>query len=117
MVAYLHLSSQWPPYSGFLELGRLQTGVDIFFVISGFIMSVTSRDSRPGEFAARRLIRIVPLYWLLTITLAAAVLIRPQFFRTTVMSGTYLIKSLLFIPYANPGQSGTLVPLLVPDGP
>jgi exopolysaccharide production protein ExoZ len=114
MVAYLHLSGQWPPYSRFLVMGRLQTGVDIFFVISGFIMFVTSRDSSPGEFAARRLIRIVPVYWLLTIALAAVVLIQPQLFRTTVLSGTYLIKSLLFIPYANPGQSGTLVPLLVP---
>jgi exopolysaccharide production protein ExoZ len=64
--------------------------------------------------SAARLIRIVPVYWLLTITLAAMVLIRPQLFRTTVLSGTYLIKSLLFIPYANPGQSGALVPLLVP---
>ena len=114
MVAYLHLGGQMPHYSRFLVFGRLQMGVDIFFVISGFIMFVTSHDSRPGEFAVRRIIRIVPLYWLLTIALAAMALIGPQLFRSTVLSSAYLVKSLLFIPYANPGQDGNLFPLLVP---
>ena len=44
-------------------------GVDLFFVISGFIMVHASRDlfARPGgarQFLIRRSIRIVPLYWL-----------------------------------------------------
>lgn len=38
-------------------------GVDIFFVISGFIMAlVTERSTR--HFFAKRVIRVVPLYWL-----------------------------------------------------
>ncbi len=46
-------------------------GVDLFFVISGFIMVVASRPlfAAPGAaatFAGRRLKRIVPLYWLCT---------------------------------------------------
>src|SRR5262245_17640204 len=46
-------------------------GVDLFFVISGFIMVFIAwnrfghRDA-PVDFFARRLIRIVPLYWLVT---------------------------------------------------
>lgn len=45
-------------------------GVDLFFVISGMIMVYASRDlfgrpGAPGLFIKRRLIRIVPLYWLL----------------------------------------------------
>jgi peptidoglycan/LPS O-acetylase OafA/YrhL len=46
-------------------------GVDLFFVISGFIMVFIawdrfgSRDA-PLDFFVRRLIRIVPLYWLVT---------------------------------------------------
>ncbi len=45
-------------------------GVDLFFVISGFIMVHASerlfgREGAAREFALRRLIRIVPLYWLL----------------------------------------------------
>src|SRR5512146_2076335 len=46
-------------------------GVDIFFVISGFIMIYTTADlfGQPGAmrtFLTRRIIRIVPLYWLMT---------------------------------------------------
>lgn len=44
-------------------------GVDLFFVISGFIMAhavVTGPDLAPRQFFARRLIRVVPPYWLAT---------------------------------------------------
>lgn len=44
----------------------LQAGVDIFFVISGFVM-VASMENKPlsaRQFLSARLIRIVPLYWL-----------------------------------------------------
>lgn len=40
-------------------------GVDIFFVLSGFLMiRITGEDSRPWPFMRDRLWRIVPLYWL-----------------------------------------------------
>ncbi len=50
-------------------------GVDLFFVISGFIMVYASdtlfaRAGAPATFFTRRLARIVPLYWAAT---AAAV--------------------------------------------
>ena len=46
-------------------------GVDLFFVTSGFIMVHASRDlfGAPGAaraFLTRRLVRIAPLYWLVT---------------------------------------------------
>ena len=43
-------------------------GVDIFFVISGFIMyfSQAQNPKTPIKFLKSRLIRIVPLYWLMT---------------------------------------------------
>src|ERR1700730_16626449 len=45
-------------------------GVDIFFVISGFVMIYSSQKllALPGgwkTFAERRIVRIVPLYWLI----------------------------------------------------
>lgn len=41
-------------------------GVNLFFLISGFIMyHVTDTESNPWKFIGRRIIRIVPLYWLL----------------------------------------------------
>lgn len=55
---------------GFLLGGA---GVDLFFVISGFIMVVSSqelfgRKDSPRRFFLRRLTRVVPLYWLATLT-------------------------------------------------
>ena len=46
-------------------------GVDLFFVISGFVMVYASRDlfavpGAPATFFLRRLTRIVPLYWAAT---------------------------------------------------
>jgi exopolysaccharide production protein ExoZ len=119
MVAYFHTIDQIPEYRPYFEtflLGRLNlaAGVDIFFVISGFIMLLTNRSNTPGNFAVRRVIRIVPLYWILTAMLALLALWLPAQFRTTVVSVSAFAKSLLFIPYLNPGHPGEVFPLLVP---
>ncbi len=120
MVAFLHLPVQLPAYAPFFltnrifDTERLKAGVDVFFVISGFIMYVTSRESRPWDFAIRRIIRIVPLYWSLTGLLVVVAVARPALFHSTAVSGEYIFKSLLFIPYSNPTQGGHLAPILVP---
>ena len=49
-----------------------QSGVDIFFVISGVIITRSARSMRWQDFAWKRFRRIAPLYWLVCI---AAVLI------------------------------------------
>jgi peptidoglycan/LPS O-acetylase OafA/YrhL len=41
----------------------LASGVDIFFVISGFIIATTAQHN-PLDFAFRRAVRIYPVYWL-----------------------------------------------------
>jgi exopolysaccharide production protein ExoZ len=119
MVAYFHTMIQIPAYTHYFRqylLGSqaLSSGVDIFFVISGFIMLISNRNTRPGVFAVRRVIRIVPLYWVLTAVTACLTLLYPQLFRTTVLSLEYFLKSLFFIPYANPGQGHELVRELPP---
>src|SRR5665213_384 len=53
------------------ELLPWDSGVDLFFVISGFIMVYSSQrlfatPGAGGAFISRRLIRIVPLYWMIT---------------------------------------------------
>lgn len=65
------------PQHAFNALGLLQSGVDVFFVISGFIIANTGAESgaaygRVGAlgFAFKRAGRIFPLYWLV---LAAAI--------------------------------------------
>ncbi|MFL6799168.1 MAG: acyltransferase family protein [Xanthobacteraceae bacterium] len=53
------------------QVGILQAGIDVFFVLSGFIMTYISWErfgSRTSsfDFLFSRIIRIVPLYWALT---------------------------------------------------
>jgi exopolysaccharide production protein ExoZ len=120
MVAYFHAAGQIPAYRSYFErdlLGDLDlsTGVDIFFVISGFIiMLVTDRASTPPAFAVRRIIRIVPMYWLLTTLLTLIEVKWPDLFRSTFVTPAFYVKSLLFIPYLNPGHAGGVYPILVP---
>jgi len=72
----------------FVDIAWLgQAGVDVFFVISGFIMYfVHSGDfGRPGrakDFFVRRLMRIVPTYWLLTTLTAAGLVLLPGLFNS-----------------------------------
>ncbi|KUZ77117.1 acyltransferase [Burkholderia ubonensis] len=93
-------------HMGVLPFG--QGGVDIFFVISGFIMSlVAPREGR--TFFRKRLIRIVPLYWLTTLGVFAIAAWKPQWLNSTTAGIDYLAKSLLFIPYVK--DSGHWGPL------
>lgn len=80
----------------FIGIGAF--GVDIFFCISGFIMMyVTSKNSE--HFLTKRLIRIVPLYYMITIFTYVLLLVFPSMFMTTTAEFSYLIKSFFFIPY------------------
>jgi exopolysaccharide production protein ExoZ len=65
-------------------------GVSTFFVISGFIMCYVTRADA-SHFLERRIIRIVPLYWLLT---AGVVLLRYGL----AGNGWWVANSLLFLP-------------------
>ncbi|WP_041505984.1 acyltransferase family protein [Pseudomonas plecoglossicida] len=88
-------------------------GVDIFFVISGFVMWVTteSRDKSIFSFWLSRIIRVAPLYWLFTLVIVvAAVLVPSLFFNSRGIEPDFLIKSLLFIPAHNP-DVGDITPV------
>lgn len=84
-------------------------GVDLFFVLSGFIMShVCARG--PDRFVERRLARILPLYWLATLAMFALAVAAPTPDRATNAEPMHLLQSLLFIPYLkSPGQ---IMPIL-----
>ncbi len=75
-----------------------QGGVDLFFVIGGFIMCYATQRSGDG-FLAKRIIRIVPLYWAATIGVFGVTLIAPRLLEITTSDPVQFVKSLAFIPF------------------
>jgi len=79
------------------------SGVDIFFVISGFVMAISSGTLIPRAngwkiFITRRLIRIVPLYWVATTLKLATILALPTLALDSPIELWNTIASYLFIP-------------------
>jgi exopolysaccharide production protein ExoZ len=96
------------PYTNFGS-----AGVDIFFVISGLIMTMTTRGQVPfsaGDFLMRRVIRIVPIYWFYTLLKSAVLLTEPGASLFSEFSVSQLLASLFFIPVA---EARGIYPILV----
>lgn len=90
-------------------------GVDIFFVISGFIIVYSSvpHFGRPGAslpFILRRFARIVPLYWIVSSLYLALIWFTGE---APGLSLRYIASSYLFIPYPEP-QDGADFPFYFP---
>ncbi len=90
-------------------------GVDVFFVISGFVMTYLTQGQfgapgAPRAFLIRRIIRIVPPYWLFTTLMIASVLLFGEHVLHTGVNGTAIATSYLFVPWPRP--DGELNPLL-----
>ena len=83
-----------------------EIGVPIFFLISGFVIVISS-DKLPAngagarEFIARRLLRILPLYWLVTFVKIGIALGIPAAVNHNHFDLAHAIKSLLLIPTYN----------------
>lgn len=105
LVVYFHLASS-------LRFGDF--GVDIFFVLSGCVMCMLM-DARPtpGAFLAQRLIRIVPLYAIMTTVALAVSWYVPDARRSgDIPTLSEYLMSLAFIPHRAP--SGVISPVLKP---
>ncbi len=87
-------------------------GVDVFFVISGFIMWViaTDRAPSPAAFLRDRIERIAPLYWITTGIMIARALI--GLFPNLRLTTWYVLSSLAFIASHSP-STGDIWPVLV----
>jgi exopolysaccharide production protein ExoZ len=84
-------------------------GVDLFFVISGFIMVYSSeamfgQPMAPAQFILRRLARIVPLYWAATTIWLCWILAYHQGLAPYDLDWRSVLASYVFLPY--PGPSG-----------
>ncbi|WP_431222589.1 acyltransferase family protein [Serratia sp. L9] len=79
-------------------------GVDIFFIISGFIITYAHwNDFGRGAqgvkgFIRKRFVRIYPMYLLFTLITALALFMMPQLFFSLKSSFELLFSSLLFLP-------------------
>lgn len=93
-----------------LEFGN--AGVDLFFVLSGFLMVHTASRKPPAAsaFAANRVLRVVPLYWVCTLTVFLIAATRPELLGATRASWLELLKSLMFIPFVK--SNGLVMPVL-----
>src|SRR5918994_6603978 len=91
-----------------------EAGVDVFFVISGFIMVHASAwlfGTAEGRrvFLARRIARIVPIYWAVTTLYLAIALAAPALLNVEFIGWKRVLASYLFIPLARP--DGVVQPL------
>ena len=78
-------------------------GVDIFFIVSGFIMSYTTQNlhQTPYAFATfikKRIVRIIPLYWLLTFVALAVFMVVPDKVNSSDNLVTVPLQSFFLFP-------------------
>jgi exopolysaccharide production protein ExoZ len=115
MIVLVHVPGQLSPggLGGWSE--PLKGGVDIFFVISGFIMWVTTCNDRltAPEFMWRRLVRIVPLYWIVTTFVVGTMVLTPSLVRSGSFSPSHIASSYFFIATKHPMFSNYF-PVLIP---
>lgn len=101
--------------SGFAFWRRGATGVELFFTLSGFVMiySSTKLMNDPDGwkiFAERRIVRIVPMYWLATTIKVASLFLASHYVLHTRFSLFKTIASYFFLPTRN--IDGQLEPVL-----
>lgn len=114
LVVYYHATGQFAGFERALPREFGAAGVDLFFVISGFIMvAITAaRPMPPALFLLRRVLRIWPIYALYTTLTAAAIVAVPFLFRDSVFTIEHYALSLLFIAHPEPLSPATVSPML-----
>lgn len=106
-VAFSHLFIMEQKYSDdqilgvWIELGMV--GVDLFFVISGFIMVHVAWNFRRGlgavaEFIFARAGRIYPLYWLVSLATFLVWMWKPEIVFSSSAGSPDFLKSFLLLP-------------------
>ncbi len=84
-------------------------GVDVFFAISGFVIFLTyiydyGKPKKWFEFLRQRMVRIIPLYWLLTCLKLVILIFSPDIAQHSTLNLNYVISSFFFIPSLNVEQ-------------
>lgn len=118
MVVLFHSASI---VSGYAQVPQILLssagGVDIFFVISGFIMwhSTAHFETTPADFLRKRFARIAPFYWLMTLVICATPFISGTLARGLVLDVRHTLASFAFIPWhSQRDDSGIFFPVYTP---
>ncbi len=116
LVVWQHAVFKMPSFLPEASLHTGAIGVALFFVISGFVMQMITEEGRvsPLEFFKRRIVRVVPMYWLMTITFSLVLFITGSYELIGDNFFMRLIKSLLFIPHVSTLQNNHIWPVLIP---
>lgn len=119
LVVLLHAFETWgervDPAAPGVNWENGASGVDIFFIISGFVMVISSRRllDQAGAwltFLRHRVVRIVPLYWLLTTAKVLAVVVLSDVVLRTGLGFDFVAGSYLFLPVTD--SAGHFRPVL-----
>lgn len=115
LVVLFHLLPQLGHLGYTLEIGSgLSGGVDVFFVISGLIMWITTGSSvSPLTFWRHRLVRIVPLYWIATTLMVLVMMVAPSLLQTARFDLEHILASYAFIAWEHP-TTGLMEPVVLP---
>lgn len=107
----LHLSEDHLVWT---EIGA--AGVDIFFIISGFMMYLTTNKNKMSvfDFYKKRLIRIAPLYFFFTTLTILIILFLPSLPETTKLELNHVLASYMFVAWPHPNMPTLMWPLLIP---
>lgn len=86
---------------GLMNLGA--SGVDLFFIISGFVMVIVTRGmfqqkGTVATFMYNRISRIYPLYWFYSLILLCAFLVKPELINPTMGNQVNIVESFLLLP-------------------
>ena len=89
-------------------------GVDIFFVLSGVVVTLAERERGwgPSAFAMRRAMRVVPMYWLslMVVGLLLVAGLSPVGVQSADATITNMLRSMFFVPFER--VHGSVMPLL-----
>lgn len=86
-------------------------GFYLFLLISGFILVFTTKpDDKPLALMVKRLSRLTPLYWVMTLAAIMLVLTRHWLLPFADLSAGSVLSSFLFLPHEDLG--GRIMPIL-----
>jgi peptidoglycan/LPS O-acetylase OafA/YrhL len=107
LVVFCHLLRAEGTYTGGGVLPAFTiygfAGVDLFFVLSGFIMvAAAGRGIGPLRFLWRRAVRIYPTYWLVSLVVVVIMMVAPAMDHSMVNVPFSLWRSFLLVPDRTP---------------